>query len=132
MKNPSIVIVIGRDRLLGYMLYPGGNAELVERVEFQCDTPTSCPLIDWTDKKMDPYPILGRIIEEILCRYCFKKWGLVCSTEHCEGVVGSLANPYTESLVDCLENDSEEINITNVSNCFDFGYARLPQTVEHV
>lgn len=118
MKKPSIVVVVARDHLFTYMIHLDGNAELVKRVDFQFDSQTRCPLIDWRNEGSAPYRTVGKIIGKILDRYHPEAWVLVCDEDQSSGILENLEPTCAASLLDCVGNDSLRINIANVSEHF--------------
>lgn len=129
MKKPSIVLTLRTQHLLAYMLYPDGNAELVARVEFQCDSQTNCPLIDWTGLGGDPYQSMSKIIQKILTRYHPEGWNLFVRSNQWPKIREHLAPEHLQTLIGCVEDDLMDINISNVAEYFAEGATSV---TEHV
>ncbi|MFD2257197.1 hypothetical protein ACFSSA_10965 [Luteolibacter algae] len=117
MKTHKIVICTGFDALFAYLLYPNGNAELVERIEFQSWGQTGTPLLHWEDETLC-YQTLGEIIEKIVLRYNTETWGLACKTKQYGRILEFLPSETLGKLTNWVPNDDIEINRANVVGKF--------------
>ncbi len=117
MNFPTLLIVTNYRNLFAYLIQPDGLPQIVEHVDFEFDSQTSVPLIQWKNDE-GCYRALAQKVAAILERYRPKSWGLACPGILCEKLKEEISIFHRRTLVFERDMNVDDINICNVMNVF--------------
>lgn len=118
MNLPEILIIADYKTLHAYMILPDGLPEIVEKIDYVNDGPTSVPLVGWEDDR-DGYRAIANKISEILARYQTGCWGLACPPVLAKRITQWLTTEQKSTLAVVRQMEVETVDISNVSQIFD-------------
>ncbi len=114
---PQVLVTSDHRELFAYLVHPDGIAETIEHVDFQADSPTSVPLLDWCAGS-SCYESLARMIDGFLDRYQPASWGLACPRGLGEGIEEHLAPEHRAKLSKQRCIDVSGLTVSNVTAAF--------------
>lgn len=130
MKLPTILIVADYRYLFAYMIMADGLPEVVEKIDYINDGPTSVPLVDMDDGG-EGYRAIGENITTILERYQPATWALACPPPLAKNIVRWLPLEKQATLGILRQTDVENVEISNVCQIFDFNSKDYSTEKEH-
>ena len=116
---PELLIVTDYHTLAAYLIQPDGRAQILKQIDFEHDSQTSVPMVEWTSEdRAEGFVQVGETIDELLCRYQPPAWGLACPQEFGERLLDRLPEPCRQSLALLRMDEVQEVDIANVTEWF--------------
>ena len=116
---PELLIVTDYLTLAAYLVQPDGRAQILKQIDFEHDSQTSVPMVEWTSEdRAKGFVQVGETIDELLCRYQPPAWGLACPHEFGERLLARLPQPCRQSLALLRLEDVKNVDIANVTLWF--------------
>lgn len=118
MNIPQILIVADYKFLHAYMILPDGLPEIVEKIDYVNDGPTSAPLVGWGDGR-NGYRAIADKISEILDCYQTDSWGLACPPTLTKHITQWLSTGQMSTLAAIRQMGVETVDVSTVCKIFD-------------
>lgn len=117
MNFQQILIVTNYRTLFAYMIQQDGCPQVLEHVDFQHDSQTSVPLIQWRGDE-SCYKVLAEKITSILERYRPESWCLACPGKLGEALRKELPIRHLRKLSLHRSLNVEDVDISNIAEVF--------------